>query len=83
MRMVSTILNAFGAYWLTSKVSRTTQRTPSPACGGGLGWGLFDQHSWQLLAEMCASDRVKPEGGIRFADKDMRQKRNLWRFRFI
>ena len=40
MHAMSTLSNAVGAPLLISEASHIARRAPSPACGGGLRWGL-------------------------------------------
>jgi hypothetical protein len=43
MRVMSSISNAFGCVFIDYDASSITRRAPSPACGGGLGWGLYTE----------------------------------------
>jgi hypothetical protein len=38
---MNVVSNAFGVLFVDLDASRVLQRAPSPACGGGSGWGHF------------------------------------------
>ena len=39
-------------------IDNESQPTPSPACGGGLGWGLFSEQAFQNLGIAGARARI-------------------------